>query len=142
MRGFLLALTIVSGGCAQAPRHAAVGPSALDQETALEIVWENAYGMERASRPASIRWWPTNGCHEDLDVTGFTEADPGICAADSESSTGNIYIRWEGSFAASNFARALVMWRQYLMTGTMTKPSEGDLELISIANDNLKTAGL
>jgi len=140
--GKLVFLSVMISACAAAPRPSGdvVGPSATDQEAALEIVWEGVYGMEVASRPASITWWPSDGCGEDLNITGATVE--GACAADSEGSKGYVYIRWEGSISASNFSRALVMWRQYLMTGAMTKPSADDFSLVNAAQDELGAGGL
>lgn len=126
-------LLMLAGGCSAAPQQ--VGPGAQAQESALATVWESAYGMEVASRPTSIEWWAADGCHEELSITG--QSLVGSCALDSEGSKGDIYVRWEGSIAASNFSRALVMWRQYLLTGAMTRPSPVDIELVNSANDML-----
>lgn len=136
----IVAMLVTGCSAATSTPVAATGPSAQDQETALEIVWEGIYGMERESRPASITWWPSDGCHEELNATGISAAD--TCASDSEGSKGDIYVRWEGSLSASSFSRALVMWRQYLTTGAMTRPSVDDFGLIDSAQSELSLAGL
>ena len=126
-------LIMAAGGCTGATIKT-IGPDAAATEHALSITWEGVYGMERGSRPLTITWWATDGCGEEA---GFAGTIDGACALDSESSNGNVYIRWEGSISASNWSRALIMWRQYLMTGTMTRPSVDDLALVETSNDSL-----
>lgn len=134
MRAMLLLAAMACGCANQATPEPVIGPSPVSQEAALGIVWEGVYGMERESRPTSITWWKADGCGEEQSFAGTIE---GLCASDSEGGNGDIYMRWEGSISASTFSRALVMWRQYLMTGAMTRPSPVDIELVNAANDML-----
>ena len=131
----LLAISVFSG-CG-GPSFS--GPPTVDQEKALSIVWEQAYGMERESRPTAITWWAQDGCGEDYAMNGVTLTN--YCAKGEWITSGHIYVRWAGNFHASFFAEELAMWRDYLLTSNQTETEES-IHIAEEANAKLAAVGL
>jgi len=140
----VFALVLVAG-CSARPLP--FGPTAQAQERALAVTWEGVYGMERESRPPKIIWWPSDGCGEDIDVTGFGLDPSQGCAPYMDYYAGKpeavgIYVRWQGSFHASAFAESLVYWRKWLLKSSDAPLDEGERADVATARAALVRAAL
>jgi hypothetical protein len=121
------AMLLAVGGCNAPVASSAqtIGPSAEDQEAALELVWEGVYGMTLAQRPA-ITWLPVDD------------------ASDEYSTLGNMRIRWTGALISdTHFSVWLEGDREWLVypSGELAPAAEVD-RLTHQAQDSLRAAGL
>lgn len=126
---------LVVGGCSGAAL-----PSASASPDAMEIVWEQTYGMDIASAPR-VEWF--DGCRTetgaDLRQIASTTYLSG-CIAAVVHSDGRIELLRTGKISDSRFAAALRQWKQWLLTTDMAPHwSPGEVEE---ANRALRDYGL
>jgi hypothetical protein len=114
------ALALLATGCTS-PVHVLVEPQALvmkpggtlaqDNEAALEIGWDEILRMSEQPRPRVTWYLP---CAAPLTADGstiITYAE--TCSSSGVRPDGEIWLRWTGSIASSDFAWALVGLKGY-----------------------------
>jgi hypothetical protein len=132
---------LLSAGCTAEPEPTAPrnAPTAENQELALQIVWDDVYGMAGKRRP-SITWWVA------CDVPGGADfANPGgVCYADTVRPDLTIDARWYGSFtdARSTFVIDLFYAKGWALYGESQIEAQKEPLLPAKARAALQAAGL
>jgi hypothetical protein len=130
-----MALLLLLAGCAERPIQQ---PDVEQQDLALATVWDDAYGMERGSRPRIV-WLDAGRCDQTLaDEPQGTLSDLDNCVEDSADSRGVVEVVWRGSFSGSKFSKALAKYRAWLLNGNW----QVDPSMVDSANDLLRKVGL
>lgn len=138
----VVALPVVAGcaGKAQVDRSAStVGPSEQDQETALEIVWEEALQMPAASRPL-VRWLSPCAAPDEVAAGTIEVSTQAKCWANT-ARPGSMDLMWFGriSDARSDFAWLLTSEKAWRLGASYY---DGQRAEAAAAQVQLEAAGL
>lgn len=153
---FLVAL----GGCVSQPLDggsvSSSTPSAASAEDALTIVWEQTYGMSRETRP-QVDWF--SDCFRPADFFPAGQINPLAmqwgwgtehCVLGAVSPDGVLHVRsgvsdpdtTRGKTISDTWFAAGLRIEQQIVTGKFIVASTSSDAMVSLANANLRAAGL